>query len=303
MSLNYYLLAQGSYYSGAASFIQGGSQKLSDALVSVIEENGGIVKLNSLVSEIIFNGNSPIGVRYKSASIKSTETFSEFAGEIIVNAAVPQLARELLPEEHGKHLSETLKDLKIGASLLTVYFGFKKSLKDIGNSYYSNFIFDPSIKSQKDIVKNNHGSFDTRGFTLVDYSQVDSQLAPAGKGVGAVCCIDYTSEWAGLDRKRYLQKKKETAEAIILRCEKLIPGFSDAVEYVEVGTPLTVKRYTLNPEGAVYGFAQNPEKPVTYLSALPENLYIASAWGKFGGGFSGSVYSGYMTAIEILRKR
>ncbi|MFO7657253.1 MAG: NAD(P)/FAD-dependent oxidoreductase [Bacteroidales bacterium] len=303
VSLNYYLVAQGSYYGGAASFIQGGSQKLSDALVSVIEEYGGTVKLNSLATKIIFEGNKPTGVSYKYGRGKSTETYTDYAGEIIVNAAVPTLAKELLPEEQRKNLSETIRDLNIGASLLTVYFGFKKTPKEIGNTYYSTFIFDPSVVSQKDILKNNHGPFETRGFTLVDYSQVDSRLAPAGKGVGAVCCIDYTSAWEGLDRKAYLQKKAEVAETIMVRCEKLIPGFSEAVEYVEVGTPLTVKRYTKNPEGAVYGFAQNPGKSSAYLSALPENLYIASAWGKFGGGFSGSVFSGYMTALEMLRKR
>jgi all-trans-retinol 13,14-reductase len=64
-----------------------------------------------------------------------------------------------------------------------------------------------------------------------------------------------------------------------------------------------VQRYTMNPAGAVYGFAQNPGKPSAYLSALPDNIHIASAWGKFGGGFSGSIYSGYMTALDILRKR
>jgi len=82
-----------------------------------------------------------------------------------------------------------------------------------------------------------------------------------------------------------------------------MPGFREAVEFVEVGTSLSVKRYTLNPEGAVYGFAQNPEKPTGYLSALPENIHLASAWGQFGGGFSGAIFSGYMTAIALLRKR
>ena len=35
---------------------------------------------------------------------------------------------------------------------------------------------------------------------------------------------------------------------------------------------------------------------------LPENVFIASAWGKIGGGFSGAMVSGYMTAIDALRK-
>ncbi len=302
MSLNYYLVAQGSYYGGSASYVKGGSQKLSDALMSVIEDHGGTVKLKSLTTGITFEENRPTGVSYERIKGKTKEVFNDHAAEIVVNASVPDLAEKLLPENQGRMLSEKTRNLKIGASLLTVYFGFRTSLKNIGNSYYSTFVFDPSVKTQKDIVHNNHEGFETRGFTLVDYSQLDSALAPAGKGVGAVCCIDYISDWEGLDRKTYMKKKAEVAEAIVTRCEKLIPGFREAVEYVEVGTPLTVRRYTMNPEGAVYGFAQNPGKSA-YLSALPDNLYIASAWGKFGGGFSGSIYSGYMTALEVLRKR
>jgi phytoene dehydrogenase-like protein len=220
-----------------------------------------------------------------------------------VNASVPVFAKTMMEEKQGKLLSEKIKDLKIGASLLTVYFGFHKSLKEIGNKYYSSFVFDPSVKTQKDIIKNNHEPFETRSFTLVDYSQIDSELAPSGKGVGAICCIDYAEDWIGLDRKSYLKKKAEVAQIFTQRCEKLIPGFKDAIEFVEVGTPLTVERYTLNPEGAVYGFAQNPGKTTDYLALLPENIHIASAWGKFGGGFSGSIFSGYMTAMEVLRKR
>jgi len=303
ISLNYYLVAQGSYYGGTASYIKGGSQQLSNALATAIEENGGTVRLNCLVTEIIFEGSQPAGVRCEGAGAGENSVFSEYAKEIIVNASVPSLAGQLLPEDHGTILSEKIKDIKIGASLLTVYFGFRKSLREIGNRFYSTFVFDPSIKTQKDILDNNHTGFTTRSFTFVDYSQVDSDLAPAGKSVGAVCCIDYASDWIVLDRASYLKKKADVAEIFILRCEKLIPGFRDALEFVEVGTPLTVERYTMNPEGAVYGFAQNPGKPAGYLQALPDNIYIASAWGKFGGGFSGSIYSGYMTALDVLRKR
>ena len=40
----------------------------------------------------------------------------------------------------------------------------------------------------------------------------------------------------------------------------------------------------------------------TYLDALPENVHLASAWGKIGGGFSGAILSGYMCATDLLRK-
>lgn len=303
ISLNYYLVAQGSYFGGSASFIKGGSQQLSNALVEVIEAHGGIVKLNTICTRILFEGNKAVGVAYENIASKIKEGFADMANEIIVNASVPSLAGSLLPEPQALALGSKISNIAVGASLLTVYFGFKKSLKDLGNTYYSTFVFDSSIRTQKDIKANNRSDFNTRGFTLVDYSQVDSALAPEGKSVGAVCCIDYASDWEGLEQSQYLEKKAKVAEAIMGRCEKLIPGFRKAVEYVEVGTPLTVRRYTLNPEGAVYGFAQNPGKSMEYLNDLPENLSIASAWGKFGGGFSGAIYSGYMTAMEILRKR
>jgi phytoene dehydrogenase-like protein len=234
---------------------------------------------------------------------KVKNPISDFATEIIVNASVPNLAEVLLPEEQGKILSGEISGLKTGASLLTVYFGFKVPLKELGNSNYSTFVFDSSVNTPNDILSNNHSGFKSRGFTLVDYSQINSGLAPAGKSVGAVCCIDYVEDWDKLDHSLYLDRKNEVVETIISRCEKLIPGFRDAIEYVEAGTSLTVKRYTLNPAGAVYGFARNPGISAAYLSALPENIHIASAWGKFGGGFSGVIYSGYLTAMDILRKR
>ena len=62
-------------------------------------------------------------------------------------------------------------------------------------------------------------------------------------------------------------------------------------------------RYTLNPEGAVYGFAQTPSRKAFDITKLPDNLHFASAWGRTGGGFSGAIYGGYLCAINIMRKK
>jgi phytoene dehydrogenase-like protein len=98
-----------------------------------------------------------------------------------------------------------------------------------------------------------------------------------------------------------MRMKADVADTITERLEKIIPGFREAVEYVEVATSLSVERFTLNPRGAVYGFAQHPNRSLDYLSALPDNVHIASAWGKIGGGFSGAMVGGYMTAMDLLR--
>lgn len=303
LSWLYYLNAQGSYFRGRANFIRGGSQQLSNALADIITARGGEVKMNSLVVSVDYKGGLPSGVTYREVRGKSQGTHSVTAGELIVNAAVPTLATELLSPSDGKKLTEHMAGNHIGASLLTVYFGFKKPLRELGNSHYSTFVFDPSVNFQQDILENNHADFGKRSFTLVDYSQVDAGLAPEGKGVGAVCCVDYPEEWEHLDKEEYQRLKGDVADTFMERCELLIPGFMDAVDYAEVGTSLTVERFTRNPRGAVYGFAQHPGKPVDYLSALPEHVHIASAWGKYGGGFSGAILSGYQTALELLRRK
>jgi all-trans-retinol 13,14-reductase len=302
LSWIYYLTAQGSYYGGRANYIKGGSQQLANALSRVITEHGGSVLLNHLVTSIDYAGGKPAGVTHEKTRGNQKGNGSDRADRIIVNAAVPSLAETLLSKPDRERLAGAISGNKLGASLLTVYYGFSKPLKGLGNRHYSTFLFDASVKSPRDILTNNHSDFSTRSFTLVDYSQVEANLAPTGKSVGAVCAVDYPGDWEGLDGNEYNRMKADVADMITSRCEQFLPGFRDAVEYVEVGTSLSVRRFTLNPGGAVYGFAQNPGKPTGYLSALPDNIYIASAWGKFGGGFSGAIISGYMTAMEMLRK-
>ena len=302
LSLAYYSVAQGSYFNGGASFIKGGSQKLSDHLARYITSHGGTVLLNRMVTGIFREDNRLAGVTYKPVRGSKSEPLTAYATEIIANSAISNIA-EMLPEEQRLKLKNAIKDQKNGASLLTVYFGFKSSLRDLGHNHYSTFVFDGSVKTQADIHKNNRDDYSRRSFTFVDYGQIDSGLAPEGKSVGAICCIDYLEDWTRLTASEYRAKKEEVAAIFTTRLEKLIPGVTNEIEYCEVGTSATVKRYTLNPDGAVYGFAQVPGKPVAETADISDNLHFASAWGKTGGGFSGAIYGGFLCAYNILRKR
>ena len=302
LSLTYYSVAQGSYFNGGASFIKGGSQKLSDHLADFINQHGGKVLLNHLVTRIISDTNKLTGVEFKNQKDPSESTLTAFADEIIANNALPNLVT-LLPAEMGEKLNNEIGSQRPGASLLTIYFGFRSLLNKIGHNNYSTFVFDRSVKTQKDILRNNKGDFLKRCFTFIDYGQIDSGLAPMGKSVGALCCIDYPNDWKDLNKEQYKAKKEEVAKIFINRLENLIPGISGEIEYYEVGTSLTINRYTLNPDGAVYGFAQTPDRRTINISDIIENLHFASAWGKTGGGFSGAIYSGFLCAYNIIRKR
>ena len=300
LSLAYYSMAQGSYYSNGASYIKGGSQKLPDHLARFIKDNGGEVLLNHLVTGIKTRDGRAEGVTYRKKG--NSIILEAYADEIIANNAIPNLP-DMLAGSKAIELRDEVSDLPAGASLLTLYLGFRRSPGELGNKYYSTCLFDSSVKTQADINKNGRDDFSSRSFIFVDYSQIDSGLTAGEKSVGSICCIDYPDGWNGLGRGDYLAKKEHVASVLIDRLDKIIPGIKDTIEYYEVGTPATIERYTLNPGGAVYGFAQTPSKrnidPVKSVS----NLHIASAWGKTGGGFSGAIYGGYMCALNILRSR
>ncbi len=303
LSLFYFAAGQNSYYSNGSYFIKGGSQKLSDHLMHFIRRHGGQVLLHHEVTSIIVENDAAVGVTYHEKKKKEQADTQAFAPHIIANAAVPLVAGKLLPGEASRRLMAQTGEMKPGPSILTVYLGFKKPPKTIGNKHYSTFVIDNSVNSPKEIAANAHAGFDKRSFVFVDYGMIDSGLAPAGKATGVICTMDYADDWEHLDKKTYRSKKEEAATQLISRLEKVIPGIKKIVEYHETATPLTIRRYTLNPAGTPYGYAQTPDqaarKRIPVKSIVP-GLYFASAWSSPGGGFSGAIFSGYTCAQKVL---
>jgi len=291
-SLIYFSVGQASYYNGGY-FIKGGSQKLSDYLAKVITDNNGQLLLGTKVTKIITQSNAAIGIEYQNKQL--------FADTIIANAAIPNVIN-LLPTANQNSLKKKTDKLEIACSLISIYIGFKREIKQL-NKHYSTFIADDSVKNLKDMHKNAKADFDKRAFVFVDYSQIDSDLAPKGKTVGTICTYDYLSDWENLDSEQYQHKKQQVAETIFKRLEETIPGITQEIEYYEVGTPKTINRYTLNPRGSVYGFAQTPKQAGIFRirnKSPIKNLYFASAWTNPGGGFTGAIWSGWACAKEIL---
>jgi len=305
MSLLFYSIAQGSYFSGGGYFIKGGSQMLSDYLASVIEDHNGTVLLRHKVNEIVIKEGAAVGVRYSKIPAASSEQVTVHGKCIVANTAVPNVINELIKESGAKiKLSNAVGLPKIAPSLLSVYLGFKRPARELGNQFYSTMFFDPDISNQKQMKEFHHKDFSKRTFIFVDYSAIDSGLAPEGKSFGVITTMDHLSEWDSLPEDLYKKRKKEAAQILIERLDKFIPGTKSAIEYYEVGTPRTIKSYTLNPNGTAYGYAQIPNqtgrKRVKIKSPIP-GLYFASAWTEPGHGFTGAILSGSWCAEEIIR--
>lgn len=301
MSIIYFSAGQASYFNGGGHYIKGGAQKLADHFASIITTNGSKVMLRNRVTKILMKDKEAIGVEYE----ENNEIKTSYANTIIANSAVPNIIN-MMPVEDRSELNRAIKNPQKACSLLSIYLCFKNDIKELGSKHYSTVIFDEQIQCLKDVKENSKGSYEKRNFVFVDYSQIDSGLAPNGKSSGVICMIDYLSNWEKLNQEEYKTKKEEVAQIFIKRLEKLIPGITKEIEFIEVGTPKTIQKYTLNTGGSVYGYAQTPRQTGMYRiqhKSSIKNLYFASAWANPGGGFTGAMLSGWICASEVLRKK
>ncbi len=259
-------IAQYSYFSGGGYFIKGGSSTLSNYLAKVIKENGGAVITKANVTAA--NKNS---VEYMYKKQKHI-----LLSDIIISNISQEQTYKLFNIEYKEHK-------ELANSLLTIYLGFSKNLKTIyGKRAYSNFIDN---------------------FAFVDYSQIDSNLSPKDKSFGAICFIDSIKNWESLDKSSYKAKKDAILQEYIKKLEKHYPNITDYIEYAEVGTPKTVKRYIKTPNGTAYGYKPTPKqffKIPKVQSKKIKNLYFVGQF-VIAGGFSPAIISGAMCAKELSK--
>jgi len=99
--------------------------------------------------------------------------------------------------------------------------------------------------------------------------------------------------------EEYSQKKKEFAEMLINKAEKVIPDLRKHIIIQDAATPKTFERYTSMPEGALYAFDQSIGVKRPYFKTPIKGLYLASASTFPGGGIEAVVMSGMICANDI----
>ncbi len=305
LSMFYYGLPFSSFIGSGGYFIKGGSQQLSSHLAAYIEKQGGCVLLGKRAEKIITKNGRVTGVSFRDSFNNSMKPVTISCDNVVANCAIP-IVPDMLDEPHATSLKQKITDKTNACSLLNIYLGFKTDVEAFGVKHYSNSIKGDDVKTLKDIHPNNTGDWSKRSFVFVDYNKIDAQLAPLPKSVGVICCADYLKDWDGLSKEEYKAKKEEVAQILLGRLEKQFPGIRESIEYYEVATSKTIKRFTSNTAGSVYGFKQSKEQSATKRfrnNFLIPNLYFASAWAFPGGGFEGSIMAGFLAALQMNRDK
>ncbi|MBU0632501.1 NAD(P)/FAD-dependent oxidoreductase [bacterium] len=286
LSFLLHAVAQNSYYEGGGWFIKGGSYCLSEYLASLITCNGGNVITKA---DVVKATKESVTYRYKNEEVT-------IQADKIISDISPQDTYRLFDMEFTEQK-------QIAESIITVYLGFSKSLRELyPDGAYSNFLLD-SFGSQDDFKAMAKQDVTTKDFVFVDYSRIDSGLTSDEKSFGAVCVLDEIQSWESLDAEAYKQKKERLLEHVLERLEKHYPKIKELVEYAEVATPKTMQRYVRTPKGTAYGYKPTPQqffrKPKIRSDKI-DNLYFVGQF-VLAGGFSPAISSGSMCFDTIVK--
>lgn len=289
-----------SYHYGGAFYVVGGSQAVSNALARVIKDHGGEIKTGSRVTRIVIQDGKAVAAQ--------TQDGREYSCRWVVsNANAPDtfnrlVGRENLPADFLARLDQ----LKIGPSIFQVYMGVDHDYRALFGKAHCISVTE-TYDSREAFRYSQEGVPEKVGFALVNYSVVDPGAAPPGKNVITITTYlpyDWKNGWHESEGyEKYRALKEETAWILIRRAEKILPGLGGHLEVMEVGSPRTMQHFTLNPQGAVYGWDHSADQVGELLSAqtpIP-NLFLAGAWTN-AAGQNGVMRSGLAAAKKILEQ-
>ena len=284
------------YLSDGAWHIEGTSQALSNAYADRIEELGGKVMTDTLVTRIHTEDGRATG-------IETEEGRSYTTRYIVANTDPYQLTYQLIgagkvPESYRK----SFEGLKPANSLCGVYLGLNVDLKARG--YHDTEIFiNPTTDSVALHDAMMSGDYQNGAVVITIYSNYgDPIYAPQGKSVVTLNAYSQMSQWPEYG-DAYEKKKEKMVEALISLAGRVIPELADpdVVEHKEGFTPRTIKRYTMNRGGIVYGFYMSPDQwqKIPHHTPFP-NLFIASNWSQAWHGMGSAQINGWRAARLIL---
>jgi len=281
-----------SFHLGGCYYIEGGGQELSDAFVRVVESHGGRVVLRAEVTRIETEGGRVVGVETKRQGRMR-------APVVVSNAAAPLTFHELLDDASlAERDLERVDRLPLSCSIHQAYVGIRGNASKLGLADRTAF-HARSYDFAEELEGLRTGDYERQGWMLGNHSLADPDHTPSGRSVLHAALMADGRLWEGVDAPAYRERKRELAEFLIDRLAEAIPDVRERIEICETGTPHTMKRYSWNPTGSIYGYASSPDGHSIHRpeprTSVP-GLYLAGAWTFPGPGFTGSMMSGWHTA-------
>jgi len=276
-------------------YAMGGVQAIADAMVRVIEGQGGRVLLDTEVDEISVTRDRATGVRLKDGRALDAE--------VVVSNADPGFTYGTLLRNHVKRrwTDKRMARARWSMGLFVWYFGTKGTRDLWPDAGHHTILVGPRYKDHiRDIFRTGHLAEDMSLYVHRP-SVTDPTAAPAGDDTFYVLSPvphlgHNAADWATMEGP-YRERMADILE------KRLIPGFRNRISVEVTFTPETFRDRYLSPFGA--GFSLEPRilqsayfRPHN-VSEEVQGLYLCGAGTHPGAGVPGVISTAEITANLI----
>jgi phytoene dehydrogenase-like protein len=292
----------------------GGMQALHDRITEKFREHGGTARVNTRVDSIELDqskGSATACVTSTGERIEATQFV--YAGDYkrLLNSV-------LEPGVFSSRLVAKANNAKLTEEILGVYLGLNKSDDELASAlgganhpfYFPNYrVIFPDRHSPRNVHQNM--------WVALNHFGKESPSAPSGKStltLQTYSSFAWEDHWRNRSdshkrTKEYKAFKDEVGMELVELAEHMVPGLRDAIDYYEVGTPLSSERFTLNTDGSTGGWCYDDQE--SFVWRLPQlnriktpvaNLRCAGHYALWPGGVISAALCGRIVANQLQGK-
>ncbi|MFW5667052.1 MAG: carotenoid isomerase [Coleofasciculus sp.] len=270
---------------GGINYPKGGVGEIAQKLVAGLEKAGGQIRYSARVSEILTEQGKAVGVR-----LATGEEYR--AKRVVSNATRWDTFEKLMPSEQMPASEEKWQQrYQKSPSFLSLHLGVEAK------------VFPPGTECHHILLEEWDKMEEAEGTIFVSIpTLLDPELAPEGYHIMHTFTPSWMEDWQGLSAKEYEDKKEEAAGRIIERLEAIFPGLDAGLDYMEVGTARSHRRF-LGREDGTYG--PIPRRKLRGLLGMPFNrtaipgLYCVGDSTFPGQGLNAVAFSGFACAHRV----
>jgi prolycopene isomerase len=270
---------------GGINYPKGGVGQIAQKLVEGLEKFGGKIQYKSKVARIITEQGRAVGVELTTGeAIKARRIVSNATRWDTFEKLLPT---ETMPSSEKKWQSRYQKS----PSFLSLHLGIEAAVLP-QNTACHHVLLESWEKMER-----SGGTIFVSIPTLLDPS-----LAPVGHHIVHAFTPSWMPEWEGLSTQDYQEKKEAAAGMVIEQLEQIFPGLEAGLDYMEVGTARSHRRF-LGREDGTYG--PIPQRKLWGLLGMPFNrtsipgLYCVGDSTFPGQGLNAVAFSGFACAHRI----
>lgn len=296
------------HYLGGAAYPVGGSGKIAEDILPIIQKNGGDILVRAEVKEILLDGKKARGVKLANGE--------ELEAKLVVSDTgfINTLTRLIPPEAAEKTgYYNKVKEVKPSTAHVCIYIGIKESnstlqLPQTNYWIYPSYDHDQNLRTY---FQNPEAPPPVTYISFPSSKDPDWEKRFPGKStleIIGVAPYEWFEKWKGTPwNKRgegYSDFKEKLAQPLFENLYKYLPQVKGKIDHYEISTPLSTQHFCNYEKGEIYGLDHTPERfAASWLRPhTPLQNFFLTGQDIVSDGIGGALMAGVLTASAITRK-